>query len=181
MNRRAWTPGGEGGAGADAAEADAATTAYADLAYVVVDERVGAIATLSVSDWPRLDARGRLTLPSGLKPTPVAIVVADLQRYLEAHRQPRRNIRRPVRIGDVYGIELRADFRRQLLAAAEADDDGGEAIAADPDRDFTTRCLDITADARDAAKVAFFGAVAPVVRREDDPVLKLVQAEPDRG
>lgn len=178
MTRRTWTPG-DAGPSAGGAEA---TERYAELAYVVVDERIGGVATLSVSDWPRLDARGRLTLPDGLKPTSVAIVVADLQRYLEAYRQPRRNIRRPVRIGDVYGIELQPHFRKQLLAAADGSDaDDGTAIAADPDRDFTTHCLDITADARDAAKVAFFGAVAPVVRREDDPVLRLVTPEPDRG
>lgn len=132
---RPWSP--EGLAGVD----------LEGLSYIVVDEIVAGVVGLSVTPWPRLDRRGRLRFSSG----PVVAVDQDaLERFLARHRRPRKLARRPLRIGDAFAA-----------AAPGVHDRDDEAPAADPAALFEPPVHDITADARDAAKTSFYGAVAP--------------------
>ena len=105
------------------------------LSYVLVDEIEGGMVGLAVSDWPRTDEQGRLRFDS----EPVQIIVdrGAFERFLDAHREPSR----PLRIGDVF--------------AARTDTD-------DPAHWIEPPVHDVTADAREAAKIAFYAAVAPI-------------------
>jgi hypothetical protein len=109
------------------------------LSYIVVDEIEGGMAGLSVSDWPRKDEQGRLRFES--EPVQVAVDLARLQDFVDRHREQSR----PVRIGDVFAARARP---------TEA--------TLDPEHWIDPPVHDVTADAREAAKIAFYAAVAPI-------------------
>jgi hypothetical protein len=107
------------------------------LSYIVVEEIEGGMVGLAVSDWPRTDEQGRLRFDA--EPVPVTVERAEFERFLEQHRQPSR----PLRIGDVFAA--RTGRPTQHL----------EGWIEPP-------VHDVTADAREAAKIAFYAAVAPI-------------------
>jgi len=109
------------------------------MSYILVDEIEGGMVGLAVSDWPRTDEEGRLRFDA----EPVAVVVDRLafERFLDEHRQPSR----PLRIGDVFAARTR-------LAETSPD----------PEKWIEPPVHDVTADAREAAKIAFYAAVAPI-------------------
>lgn len=122
------------------------------LSYIVVDEIVGGTVGLAVSGWPRLDRIGRLRFVPG-----ELIIGADkgsFERFVARNRQPRRLARRPLRIGDVFAAAVDSG----VLDAATEDD------LVDPAALLGTPVYDISADARDAAKMSFYGAVTPKLK-----------------
>jgi len=127
------------------------------LSYVVVDEIEGGLIGLAVSDWPRTDEKGRLRFDS----TPVLVGAerGALERFLDSHRDASR----PVRIGDVFAA------RARQIEADEAEPRLEPVL--DPERWFDPPVYDITSDAREAAKLSFYGAVAPAL--EPDQAARL--------
>ena len=123
------------------------------LFYVVVEEILGGAIGLTVSDWPEVDTSGRMRFPS-----PARLVGVDrawLDEQLTEHRLPRSPeiARRELRIGDVFavaGVEL-------AIAPGESE----LTITG-----WTPPIYDLTAEARAAAKIALYGAVAPVLDPE---------------
>jgi len=117
------------------------------LSYVVVDEIEGGAVGLAVSEWPRVDAEGRLRF--GLPPVLLGADRASLQRFLDAHRRTSR----PIRIGDVFAARTRpveeAEARLEPMLQ--------------PEEWIEPPVYDITADARDAAKASFYSAVTPTL------------------
>lgn len=109
------------------------------LSYILVDEIEGGLVGLAVSEWPRTDEQGRLRFDS--EPMQVAVDRRAFERFLDEHREPSR----PLRIGDVFAARTRP---------AEA--------GLDPERWIEPPVHDVTADAREAAKIAFYAAVAPI-------------------
>ena len=107
------------------------------LSYIVVEEMDGGLAVLAVSDWPRTDERGRLRFDS--EPVQVAVQRDAFERFLDLHRQPSR----PLRTGDVFAARTGAP-------------------APHPEGWIEPPVHDVTADAREAAKIAFYAAVAPI-------------------
>lgn len=125
------------------AEPDIASVA--DLSYIAVDEVSEGIATLLVSDWPELDERGRLRFPES-EPAAVDVSQAALEALLAANRRPHDLAARPLREGDALAARTR--LRRRPAAR------GRSSVSW-----IVPPVFDITADARDAAKVAFFSAI----------------------
>jgi len=115
---------------------------------VVIDEIESNFVGLSVSPWPVVDEVGRLRFGGG-RSRSVGASRSELERFLSRHRLPRRGARRPIRIGDVFAI-----------AVTEPLPDGE---VADPATWIDPPVYDITVDARDAAKAAFYSAVAPTL------------------
>ena len=109
------------------------------LSYVVVEEIEGGMVGLAVSDWPTTDDKGRLRF--GSEPVQAALELVELERFLDLHRQPSR----PLRVGDVFAARTGRRPR--------------------PGGWIEPPVHDVTADAREAAKIAFYAAVAPVPSR----------------
>ena len=112
------------------------------LTYVVIDERDQPDGRLSLvlSDWPRLDELGRVRHQHD-RLVEVAVPARDWQVMLADRRVPEVLRDRPPRIGDAFGVMLERRVARHLLAPIGP-------------------VVDVTADARDAARAAFYGAVA---------------------
>jgi hypothetical protein len=107
--------------------------------YVTVDDRGQGMVTLVVSAWPSIDRQGRLVFPSyegGQR-----VVVADAHAFTDLVNGARRAAgvpERGVRVGDVFRA-------RDTAGSVE----GWRDVA------------DVTSQAREAAKAALYGAVAP--------------------
>jgi hypothetical protein len=107
------------------------------LSYIVVEEIEGGMVGLAVSDWPTTDDKGRLRFDS--EPVQAALELVALERFLDLHRQPSR----PLRVGDVFAARTGPP-------------------TTSPEGWIEPPVHDVTADAREAAKIAFYAAVAPV-------------------
>jgi hypothetical protein len=127
------------------------------LTYAVIDERDQPNGQLSfvLSAWPRLDDLGRVRHNRG-RLVEVAVPEGDWQAMLAERRIPEVLRDRPARIGDAFAVMLERRNARQLLHPIGP-------------------VVDITADARDAARAAFYGAVASPL----DPSTATAVAEQD--
>lgn len=109
--------------------------------YVVVDERLYGKVTLAVADWPGSDRGGRLRFgPSSA----MTVDEKALHRAIAKHRETQGDVDRPLRIGDCFLV-------RGMKGA--------------PGR--WTLIVDVSADAREQAKIALFAAAAPLGSMED--------------
>ena len=147
MNQREWTPRALVGTSAPAGPP------LDRLSYIVVDELESGRAGLSVYRWPRVDEWGRVRFLLDEGPVLVGVPVETLRRFVWRHRLPRRGARRPLRIGDVFAAETSGQPPQRLD---------------DPAEWLRPPVYDITADAREAVKAAFFAAVAPTLDPERD-------------
>src|SRR3954454_21370505 len=86
--------------------------------YVVIDEIEGCWAVLAVTDWPGVDAGGRLRFPIDA-PVEVDADVEALLRFLRLHRLPAALAERPLRHGDAFALRIRS---RAALARAAGDE-----------------------------------------------------------
>jgi hypothetical protein len=77
-----------------------------------------------------------------------------LERFLADHRLPAELQARPLRTGDTFAVRARRDLRAHPPTIAERQR---------PEEWFASPIYDISADARDVAKSAFYGAVAPTL------------------
>lgn len=114
--------------------------------YVAVDDLAEGHVVFEVSDWPMLDAEGRLHWES--EPVELWDEQAAVQRRLEAERREQRITapERRVRVGDTFLVRGLPPDTRSLLDAATI--------------------VDVSAAARDAAKAALYGAAASTVDAE---------------
>lgn len=126
------------------------------LTYVVVDEIEGGSVGLAASEWPRVDAEGRVRF--GAPPVLLGADRSSLERFLAEHRSPRELAERPLRIGDVFAVQARPE---RLQEAEEAESRLEPVLA--PEEWIVPPVYDVTPDARDAAKASFYGAVAPML------------------
>jgi hypothetical protein len=144
----------------------------AELAYLVVDDIFGDGVSLVLSDWPELDGRGRLRFAD-----PPLSLGADrdrFERYLAEHRRPHAHADRPLRIGDVFGVRVNSETLAQVADKLAAERRLEPLLA--PESWIRPPVYDVTADARDAAKGAFYAAVAPTLTSEQAAHLR--DAEP---
>jgi hypothetical protein len=112
------------------------------LTYAVIDERDQPKGQLSfvLCGWPSLDDLGRVRHRRD-RLVEVAVLEDKWEAMLARRRIPEVLRDRPPRIGDAFGVMLERRNARQLLHPIGP-------------------VVDVTADARDAARAAFFGAVA---------------------
>jgi hypothetical protein len=128
----------------------------------VVDELEGGSVGLTVSPWPGVDERGRLVfdLAGSIR---VGARASRLRAHLARHRVPAALKRRELRIGDVFAV-------------TPGPEDLGPGEIIDPARWMQPPVIDISADARDVAKLSFFAAVTPLLSpQRDRPVIALAE------
>ncbi len=133
------------------------------LRYIVLDEIVGDLVTLSVSPWPYADPQGRVRFDGGPDR-------AEEPRHghLLVHRTEIHDLlydgwlRRGPRVGDVFAAEVDGDVAARL--------DAGEDVALDEHLRLGAALpgavCDITMEARNVAKLAFYAGVAGVQPHE---------------
>jgi hypothetical protein len=132
------------------------------LSYVVVDEIVEDAARLSVSSWPRVDEQGRLHFERTERARSVRADVRELRRFVSAHGAGGRRPP-PLRMGTVFAVRI----DDTVLPEPESDDEMREQAEPEPrnpDAWMKPPVYDISADARDKAKEAFYAAVAPTLK-----------------
>ena len=129
------------------------------LSYLVIDELSKEVASLVVSSWPVHDSKGRVRF-SGSS-WGVGARVDELVALLNKHRivPPARAgsaapSRRPLRIGDAFAARTTRPRGRRAAVPPLA-------------RWLSPPVYDVSADARDAAKAALFGALAPTMSEDD--------------
>jgi hypothetical protein len=143
--------------------------------YLVVDEIVDGSVGLVLSPWPEVDDRGRLRF--GGAAAMLGAPHSALQSFLHEHRLPAELARRPLRIGDAFAVRVIRD----------ALGDVGEELAAqrrlepllEPSSWIEPPVYDVSVDAREAAKTAFYAAVTPVLTPSEAAGLAVItdQAE----
>ena len=130
---------------------EAATQGVPDLsnfAYVVVEESVDRLVELMAWPWPEADDQGRVFWPTEAESDyKTAVTTRDLLR--DQLYRPSRLVR-PPRLGDVYAA-------RRLGPGWENPN-----VVTDVRQLFDGEVYDISADAREAAKLAYQGAAASV-------------------
>jgi hypothetical protein len=134
-----------------------------DLRYLVVDEIVDGSVGLALSPWPGLDDQGRLRFGR----QPARLLGADrgqFEAFLAEHRRPVEQARRTLRIGDAFAVLVIPASLEDVTA--ELDEPVRMQPLLPPDRWLRPPVVDVTGAARDAAKTAFFAAVAPTLEPE---------------
>lgn len=119
-----------------------------DYSYVVLEELIDERIVLMAWSWPLADPDGHLYWPAEDEKFPLSVAVdRDLLRR-RLYRPSR--LRRSPRLGDTFA------------AAALGPAWFGDPTVDDVQTLFEGVAYDISADAREAAKLAYHGAVAPV-------------------
>lgn len=135
-------------------------------AYVVVDDRSDNRIVLSCAPWPHLDAVGRLFFPDpssefierfALSEERFQRILNEHRRRVEAEVEAEAVIERPLRIGDAFLVRGLTDDRPEEWE----------------------QIVDVTAQARTAAKIALYGAVAPRLSEERAEELGLTTVVPE--
>jgi hypothetical protein len=138
---------------------------HARLSYVVVDEIVGHTVTLALAPWPGSDERGRVRFPADGSGAPSGHVVLHGRELHE--RLYEGWMRRPPRVGDTFAAVL-GDVAAARLAESGEVVLSPELQLADA---FPGDVVDLTAEARNVAKLAFYAAVAGVQLHEQAAAL----------
>ena len=136
--------------------------------YVVVEEVVGATVELLRWPWPLADRLGRLFWDDDADERAATATVPLRLLRLQLYR-PNRLLRRP-RAGDTFAAKIPAGKRHGWGDEASVDD-----LAAL----FPGAVYDVSADAREAAKLAYQGASSAVFDGRRDVEL-LEEAQRDR-
>lgn|GEM_PF-6423698 len=134
--------------------------------YVVVEEEIDEVVGLLVSAWPCARDDGRLKFHSDAPEVEVAVDRRELQEKLASREVPEPVVEaaggaqaigelksRPAEVGDVYAVFAGP----QPPAPEELGSLSGKAGAVD----WMERVIDVTADAREAAKIATYEALTP--------------------
>lgn len=130
--------------------------------YVVVDEIVGDAVGVAIHPWPLADHKGRLRFTDYGEGRFAGTSLAALQAWVEDHRvaalaaasSPAAEAlaTRPVTIGDVFAATTHA-----------------EGAGVTPESLIGADFVDLTIDAREAAKLAFYGAVGRPLAEDEAP------------
>lgn len=117
--------------------------------YVLVEEVVGAVAELMCWPWPCADQYGRLVWDDDAEDR-VSVAVVP-QRLLSLQLYKSNNLRRRPRPGDTFAARI-----------TTVQGWGQDAPVADLATIFPGAVYDVSADAREAAKLAYHGSSAAV-------------------
>jgi hypothetical protein len=145
-----------------------------ELWYVVVDELDPGVAVLVVSRWPRVDGSGRLRFQQEAD-VQLAVDAAGFQEPLgqrlpsgepEAPATDEELRRRPLQVGDVFAAAL------SEVPSEDIETPG------DPKRWFGSTIIDLSGEAREAAKVQFYAAVSHVLTEDElDAIVSEMRGE----
>lgn len=133
--------------------------------YVVVEERIDGTIGLLVSPWPRARQDGRLRFDPEDEEIEVAVGLEELQARLadrdasgpaSSAETAGALARRPVEVGDAFAVQT----SEPPPAPGELEAlNGGPASL-----EWMVAVADVTADAREAAKVATYEALTPPLK-----------------
>jgi hypothetical protein len=140
----------------------------AHVSYIVIDEIVGDAVDVSISGWPDVDERGRLRFTENEPPRTMRASAAALEEFLSRVDFRSADWPRSIRMGDVFAARIRT---RRLLALKSGEASG---TPPRPSAWLTPPVYDITAQARDKAKEAFYAAVSPTLRPQEARAMKRV-------
>ena len=149
--------------------------ANADYRYLVVDEIVGGSIGLVLCPWPQTDDEGRLIFEAAQTHT-IGCERSDLLEFLSEHRRPLELRARPLRIGDVFAVRVLPGILDDL--SEELDEPHRLMPFLAPKSWILPPVYDITADARDQAKMAFYAAVTPTLDTHQAARLQELASEP---
>jgi hypothetical protein len=143
------------------------------LRYVLVDEVVGDLVTLTITPWPGADTHGKVRFSGGKGPADGAGHL--LVHYRELREQLYRGwLRREPRPGDVFAAEVADEVENRLQR--------GEDVALGEDLRLSTALpgvvCDITAEARNVAKIAFYAGMAGVQSMEQAKAQRQIPPAP---
>lgn len=141
------------------------------LRYLVVDEIFATLAELAMSPWPVIDVRGRLRFPQG-ETIHLEADAERMRRFLQRHRQPRRGAGRELRTGDTFAVRARARPLAEFLKAKEVVPLTRMADVRELDPAtwnwLSPPIYDLTAQARVAAKLAYYGALSESLPKDSE-------------
>lgn len=154
--------------------------AHASFLYSVVDEKIEGLVTISFSSWPLVDEDGRLSFPDEavtlvFQEVPLSEFLAQTRQLSAPAEAPSDLVSRELRVGDVFAVQPRPRLARVL--EGEAQEPGRSVI---PDRWLSPPVFDVTPDARDAAKLAYYAAAAVLLPESTIEVEIAEQLQPDR-
>lgn len=146
-----------------------------EFSYVVVEEEIDGTLGLVVADWP--DGGSGVPRFHGKDEFELAVDRDEMQRRLSDRQVPQLDLpdavqeelrNRPVRVGDVFAIKPVAEIAPE-----------------DPDRvqtcDWIGETLDLTAEAREAAKAKTYEALTPPLDPQVAEQLMAVERAPEPG
>jgi hypothetical protein len=137
----------------------------AGFSYVILEELIDQLALLMASPWPKADAAGRPVWESAEDRRDAAID----QRLLQEQLYAASKLKRTPRVGDVFAVE-------RLGPGWDTDDPVADARTL-----LAGQIYDVTVDAREAVKVAYFGVLTAGSRNEPEPRVEPVAEEPTRA
>ena len=143
------------------------------LHYLLVDEILEATVGLVLADWPSVDSDGRLRFAG--RPRMLGAHRQVLEAFLARHRRPRALRDRPLRIGDVFAVEVKREALERF--APELEEQTRLYPFLDPETFLEPPVFDVTADARDEAKVAFYSAVTPPLEPHEAEALRAIDED----
>ena len=136
-------------------EAIAATERFVEVGvvhdndrYVIVEELIDERAVMRVTPWPVVDSKGRLRFPR----RDVAFVSQTAATAWRELADRSREVSRPLRVGDVFWAMLPTRRGRR---------------PSDLSRLVVGPIVDVSAAAREAAKLQYFSAVATVFGEDE--------------
>jgi hypothetical protein len=152
--------------------------------YVVVEEEIDDVVGLLVSPWPCARDDGRLKFHSDAPEVEVAVDRHELQERLASREVPEPTVdaaggpqaieelrSRPAEVGDVYAVFSGP----QPPTPEELEDLSGKRGAIE----WMATVIDITADAREAAKIATYEALTPPLAEDvADALRRKAHGEP---
>jgi len=134
----------------------------AHVSYIVIDEIVGDAVDVSISGWPDLDERGRLRFAEDEPPRTVRASAAALEKYLSRVDFQSADWPRSVRMGDVFAARI----RKRKLRSREREGETSPTPRG-PSTWMIPPVYDVSEQARDKAKEAFYAAVSPTLRPQE--------------
>jgi hypothetical protein len=154
--------------------------AHASFLYSVVDEKIEGLVTISFSSWPLVDEDGRLSFPDEavtlvFQEVPLSEFLAQTRQLSAPAEAPSDLVSRELRVGDVFAVQPRPRLARVLEGEAQEPD-----RSVIPDRWLSPPVFDVTPDARDAAKLAYYAAAAVLLPESTIEVEIAEQLQPDR-
>ncbi|HWB70986.1 MAG TPA: hypothetical protein VG452_02120 [Egibacteraceae bacterium] len=162
--RRPWLPAPLAAHGFDADSVQA-------LSYVLVDEQVDDAVTVTVLPWPAADGSGRLRFDDLASAREIGLSLKALRAELYKGWLGRRP-----RVGDVFAATLSPEARAALETQRELAWERPLAELVDGP------VYDLSAEARMAAKLAFYAGVAAVHDAEDAQAWQMLdQADTSAG
>jgi hypothetical protein len=130
--------------------------------YAVVDDIAEGTVVLQIASWPKLDSGGHLRFDVIYEqPYPLDALQQVVNRWRAENGQPAAD--RPLRTGDAFSIQCEDRPGDNLISP-----------------EFEGSVLDITAAAREQAKIAMYGAAARKLSPKEASNRLETSEEPDR-